>query len=424
MRSHKTRLFLVSTLTVGMVLAIVFTAIVIGVRHKVVVHKESEMLLALTTGAAVKDGRFVLDRFREAFPSYSASVYDQSGKLLQSSGPLKTELMQGFEEHGSFVTVGTKIGEQLVVSSSEWTPVEHGLDDLAFILASLWLPLTLLVGVATWLGAQSVFRHLEKLRLQAAEIRGSDLKRRVAIQDRAEFGEFAEQLNQMLDRIEQAVRREEEFATDAAHEFRTPLAIMKMQIQTTLLKERSPEEYTQSLEVMLAEVSRLSGISESLLQSARGIETQAPPLDLAQVVGEVVKRSQTKLSGGEPRLQLETETALVQISADEVGILLDNLISNAVRYGAEDKPIQIKLHKNGSWASLSVHNRGSCMTPEVQEKVFERFYRGEESRNRQQGGAGVGLSVCKRIVESRGGTISVENTELGTAFVSKFPIAS
>src|SRR5688572_23936138 len=189
--SHKTRLFLITTGSVGLVLAIVFIGIVLGVRQKVVAHKEAEMRLAVRTSIAAHGGKLDLVEFRSLYPGYSVAVFDASGKKVVWGGPIQISPVLGFQDMGSHVFLGERVGDEHVVVGSGWTSAEQGLDTLAAILGGLWLPITLLVGAATWLGAQSVFRPLERLSHQAAAISGSNLKERLAIQDRAEFGDFA-----------------------------------------------------------------------------------------------------------------------------------------------------------------------------------------------------------------------------------------
>jgi two-component system OmpR family sensor kinase len=419
--SHKTRLFLISAVSAGSVLAIVFLFIVLGVRQKVLAHKESEIRLALRTDASIKNGQFSIEGFREAYPGYSAAIFDANDHLLTASGPSPLRPAQGFQQFGDYALLGDTIGGQHIVVSSGWTPAEHGLDDLAAILAWLWLPLTLLVGTATWIGAQSVFRPLERLTLQAAAISGSNLKARLASQDQAEFGVFATQLNQMLDRIEQTVAREEEFATDAAHELRTPLAILRMQIQTTLLAERPVSEYVASNRVLLDEIQRLSSIAESLLQSARGTAVRADPIDLVEVAHETVQRMRQAYDGRASYIQFRSEPVWAKILPDELRVVLDNLLRNAIRFSPPQSPIEVTVERQGEEAVLSVRDEGPGIPPELRAKVFDRFFRAETSRNRGAGGAGVGLAVCKRIVESRGGVIKVDDATSGTRIVLRLP---
>src|SRR5687768_1099949 len=117
----------------------------------------------------------------------------------------------------------------------------------------------------------------------------------------------------MLDRIEETVQREEQFASDAAHELRTPLAILRTRLETTLLKERSPQEYAQSYEAMLPELERLTLTVESLLRSARGAPAPAEPVDIEPVIMETVARYQPLFANKRVRLDLDTRPTIAEI---------------------------------------------------------------------------------------------------------------
>lgn len=421
MKSHKTRLFLITTAWVGLILALLFLAIVAGVRGQVLAHKEFEMRLAVRTARLDDNGRIRIDVFRRSYPGYSIGMFDLSGKLLSSSGPLKLSFVEGFVVRDEYVELGVQRGDEQVVVGSGWTAPEQGLDALGAILAALWLPLTLLVGGATWLGAQSVFRPLERMSHQAAAISGSNRSERIAIQDRAEFGEFAAQLNQMLERIEQTRTREEEFASDAAHELRTPLAILRMRIETTLLKERQPTEYVKSLMAMLEEIGSLTQMIESLLQTARSQSVVADPIELEPVVWESVSRWEDTFRSKGVRIETTAEPVRAAILPEELRIILDNLMSNALRFSPDGGLVRVDLYRESNEAVLTVIDEGLGIPEEVRERVFDRFYRAESSRNRESGGAGVGLAVCKKILELRSGAIRVKDTEMGTCIECRLP---
>src|SRR5687768_6187432 len=170
MKSHKTRLFLITTASVGVILALLFFSIVLGVRNQVLKHKEFEMRLAVRTARRGANGSLLIETFRRNYPGYSVAVFDNAGRFLRGDGPLRLSKVDGFVERTDYVLLGIDGGAEKIVVGSGWTAPEQGLDTLGMILAVLWLPLTLLVGAATWLGAQSVFRPLERMSHQAAAI--------------------------------------------------------------------------------------------------------------------------------------------------------------------------------------------------------------------------------------------------------------
>jgi signal transduction histidine kinase len=419
--SHKTRLFLITSAAVAVILALLFAGIVFAVQRQVVAHKESEMRLAFQTSLGGDLSTFPLAQFRQNYPGYSVSIYDRSGSLLRHSGPLEAPSFSGFRLGDEVVYLGQDLDSIRVVIASGWTSAEQGLDALASILAGLWLPLSLLVGAATWLGAHSVFRPLERMSIQAAAIRGSDLTERLAIQDRAEFGAFAEELNRMLDSIQETVEREEQFASDAAHELRTPLAILRTRIETTLLRERNPSEYVEALQAMIVEIDRLTLTIETLLRSARVMVAKADPCALQPIVLEAVERYQGPFRERGVKLESDVRPAIGVILPEELSSILGNLLENALRFSPGGSAVTVALWSTNGFAELSVQDQGSGVPPGMEDKIFERFARADDSRNRTTGGAGIGLAVCRRIAESRGGSIALEPSEKGARFVCRIP---
>ena len=272
---------------------------------------------------------------------------------------------------------------------------------------------------STWYTANAIFDPLIRLSAQARAISGSNLNERLATDDQAEFGDFARQLNAMLDRIEQTAHREEQFAADAAHELRTPLSILRTRIETTLLRPRQPEEYAATSALLLDEIDRLTKIVEALLETARGQLTRPPNLRLDPLVEEVCDRWRTNGTA----ITTHTTPVTAAIMPEELSIVLDNLLENAVRYAPSGSEVAVKLAAEGDFARLAVRDAGPGIPEEDREAVFDRFVRLDPHRNRTSGGAGIGLSVCRKIVASRQGHIEAISVEpQGAEIIVRLPL--
>jgi signal transduction histidine kinase len=410
--NHKLRLALVSSATALVVLAVVFASAIALVRRSAI-SEEREELSAVA--ASVADDREPIDpaEFRESHPDMVVTVFDKTGRGTITSTASKLPPQPGFHEVGDFLVFGVQSGPNLIIVANDWTETRRGIDQLALVLWVLLLPLTLLVGAATWLAAHAVFKPLERLNRQAAEISGTNLALRLSSDDRAEFGAFAEQLNQMLARIEAAVAREEGFASDAAHELRTPLAIMRTRIETTLLQDRSPGEYVESHQTLLAEVERLTRVADALLHSAAEPQAPAPDQDAAPIVAQAVEEWQPRFEERLVQLTASSGKTLLPIPADELRIVVDNLLENALRFSSSGGVVSLTLDNR----ELSVADQGPGVPESQREAVFERFFRLDDHRNRLSGGSGIGLAVARRLVQGRGGTIRCE----GSRFVCSWP---
>lgn len=420
-RSHKARLALVATAVAALVMAAAFLGVSALVRRGRMREERDEIAQAFRTVSGLPPPRFSMLELGEAGPALRARVFDGSGRLVATRGRMPdppSTLREGFAARGRWLFFAARSRGERVVIARDLEEMERGQRELATILAALWPPLSLLVGIATWLAAQSVFRPLGRLAHAAAEIEGTDLAQRLPAPDQAEFGALADVLNRMLARIEESALRSERFAVDAAHELRTPLAVIRAQIETTLLRPRAAAEHEASHRAVLAEAERLSALAEALLRSTRAAdEPAAAPVDLAPLVRACAARF-----GGAP-LRLDLVPARACVLPEEVDVVVANLLGNALRHSPPDAAVRIALAPYGGGAELRVEDRGPGVAPEHAERVFERLYRAEEDRARDSGGAGVGLAVCRRLIEGRGGTIGVEPTPHGGAtFVVRWPL--
>lgn len=420
-KSHKTQLSLTSGLVAGVLLAVLFAVAWLIARQNVLYEKEVVLESTLKLLGQQTDTAIDVDEARGSYPMVSISVYGPSGNLSRHEGTLTLPRSIGVSTVGDVVMSGRRIRSQTVVVGMTWDDGQRFMNQLAVFLAMLWLPLTVLIGAVTWLTARSVFRPLDKMADQAASIHGANMSDRLATQDRAEFGRFAEQLNAMLDRIQAAFDREEQFASDAAHELRTPLAIIRTQAETTLLNPRKPEEYVTSLDAIVGEIERLTRIIEMLMMSSKSSVEISTPLDISLDTINIVERWRPRAYREGVTIECRTEPAQAKITPEELKVILDNLIDNALRFSPRDTSIEVEVLAIGGRAELRVRDHGPGVPEDLGDKIFERFVRGDDHRNRASGGAGIGLSVCKRIIESRGGSISLEREEgYGAVFVCLF----
>lgn len=401
--SHRLRLTMAAMAATGIVLAGLFIATIFFARRDVLGDKRVELAAVMRSLTPSSDPHFDLAEFEETHPEMSAAVFDSSGRLLTKSGRLPPHHGQGFSVRENRLELGTIFKGEDVVLSLDLLDSKKGVDRLAATLAGIWLPLTLLVGGATWAAAQSVFRPLDRLSAQALAMGGANLSERLATGDRAEFGAFAERLNGMLDRVEETVRRGERFSTDAAHELRTPLALLRTRLETSLLQTRSPGEYEATIRRCVLEIDRLTSVTEALLRSARGEVVPSDPVDLQPLVQEAGLRWEERFASRGVLLEVATVSASASILPDEIRVVLDNLLDNALRYAPEGSKVIVRVAAAGAEVRLSVRDQGPGIPAEVGQRVFDRFVRADDSRNRASGGAGIGLAVCRQIVSGRGG---------------------
>jgi heavy metal sensor kinase len=226
-----------------------------------------------------------------------------------------------------------------------------------------------------------------------------------------ELGRLARTFDDMLARIDDAFERQRRFTGDAAHELRTPLSMMRSQIDLALARPRSAAFYQEALQRLDDDVDRMTGLVSTLLTLARADAGQLAldrvPFDIADTV-ELVVEQYTPIAA-EASIALRSEPATAPLVADEdllVQVLV-NLIDNALSHTPAGGVVTVGCGMDTTHIRLWVSDTGEGIAPEHQDRVFDRFYRVDAGRTRERGGAGLGLAICRAIVEALGGSISL-----------------
>ncbi len=289
----------------------------------------------------------------------------------------------------------------------------------------------LAVGLAGgWFLSARVLRPLAAISTTASAISAANLSERIdtTAVDR-ELEELASVLNAMFGRLEAAFERQTRFTADASHELRTPLAILRSHAELALSRPRTPEEYRDSLETCLRATGRMTGLVEALLTLARAdagkLDLRSASFDFKQLVEETVKLFQPLAEAKQVSLAAELNPATVRGDAGRLGQVVTNLLSNAVQYNRPGGKVHVHLRITSGKAVLSVADTGSGIPEADRSHLFERFYRVDKARTRASGGNGLGLAICKSIVEAHRGAIGFES-ELGrgSTFWVKLPTQS
>ena len=235
-----------------------------------------------------------------------------------------------------------------------------------------------------------------------------------------------------LEPIASMVNEQQRFIADASHELRTPLAVLRGETEVALGRTRTVEEYQESLTLIQEEAERLSRIVEDLFILARQ-PIQSPtalvkePVSLTDVVKDCARAAQVLASRKGVRLKLENDSTSIALNADEELIkrMILNLLDNAVKYTPEGGEISLALEKHNGSAEIVVRDTGIGLSQTDQQRVFDRFYRVDKARSRALGGAGLGLSIVRSIVEAHGGNITIDSTPRhGSTFTVSLPLAT
>jgi heavy metal sensor kinase len=281
----------------------------------------------------------------------------------------------------------------------------------------------LLACAAGWFVAERALAPVAAMSQRARTISEKNLDARLPVaNERDELGQLAVVFNELLDRLERAFVQLESaydqtrrFLADASHELRTPVAAVRGEVQVALKRDRTGEEYRESLDVIHEEAMHMSRIVEDLFTLARADAGERAherrPFYLDELAADVCRIARSLARQRGVALELEPAGGEVEVLGDEdlVRRAVLNLVDNAVKYTEAGGSVRLAVSREGGRARLDVTDTGIGIAPGEQERVFERFYRVDKARVRSEGGAGLGLSIVRWAVEEHGGAVAVRS---------------
>lgn len=296
----------------------------------------------------------------------------------------------------------------------------------------LWLLLTLSTGtlVVTCFGgiflADRAIKPITAMTQTAQEISEHNLNLRLKKTTEDEIGTLTDVLNGMLDRLQQAFEALRRFTANASHEIRSPLTVLQGEIDVTLRRERTAQEYKDVLERNREEVERLSHLATNLLTLARAdagkLELAHEYIDLSQITREALDHFSPIQN--RPISLNAPQSAHILGDSEALKRVITNLVTNSVKHTTKDDQIEIEITTTHNQAILTVTDTGSGIAPQDLPHIFERFYRA--SSTRPTAGSGLGLAICQEIALAHNGHLTAESPPpngTGTRITLTLPLA-
>lgn len=380
-----------------------------------------------------------IPQFRFFDQGVHTAIYDSDFQLINGSVPFEfnseiefsdgmmQELVYEGEEYVSYVReIRTKHGETL------WVKGVIAIADEGQMLQNVWktnLALTIILILAAAVGGYFIikrsFKPVEMIRKTAVSISESnDLSQRIAIGGgNDEIYRLANSFDDMLDKIEKTLENEKQFTSDASHELRTPVAVITSECEYVLDCARDLDEAKESVESIKRQADKMTKLISELLTISRmdrsTIALNFEKIDLSELLSfvcdeqEEIRQENIKLIRNiQPEISAYGDRVMLTR-------LFINLISNAYQYGKENGTIKVTLSESGENVTFSVEDDGIGIEADQLDKIWERFYRADQSRNTESGSMGLGLSMVKWITNSHGGDITVKS-EIGHGTIFTF----
>jgi heavy metal sensor kinase len=321
-------------------------------------------------------------------------------------------------------------GVVVVQVAASLAPVDHHLSELLTVLLFAG-PVALLAALGGgYLLARQALAPVDRMAAEADQITATRLDRRLETPNPDdELGRLARTLNGMIARLERSFGEIRQFTADAAHELRTPLAVLRNAAEVALRTDRDTEHYRRVLEDQVEEISRLTRLAERLLFLCRedaglsGATLQTIPL--ADLVRDACDVMQAVADAKGVALRVESLDAS-QVKGDEIQLrrLMFNLLDNAVKYTPAGGTVSVRTDTAGELVQIVVADTGIGIPDEHLPRVFDRFYRVDSARGMEPDGAGLGLAISRAIAEAHGGSIGIASAgRQGTSVTVRLPVS-
>lgn len=383
-------------------------------------------------------------RFLEVRAEDGTVLYKSEGLAARALGgnPGPGEGVDSYSRKSIRLTDGTRVR---LVSRRRLIDSHPVLIRVGFSEGPMWdrfwqLVLGLLVGLPLALGlagyggyylARRALSPVERMALRAREINAERLSARIDVENpHDELGVLAQAFNETLATLERSFEQLKRFTSDASHELRTPLTAIRSVGEIGIQQDGDRDHYREVVGSMLEETERLSRLVENLLTISRAdsgqIRLQLSTVSLMPLVQEAASLLDVLAEETEQALSIDGDES-IHVKADAVILrqVVINLLDNAIKYSPPRGHISVRVVRRDSGsACVEVEDCGPGIPPEHRDRVFDRFYRVDEARSREAGGAGLGLPLAKWGAEAHGGRIELDSTETGCIFRLFLPVSA
>lgn len=443
------KITLIYSLLFSLVLLILSASILFGLRYYLIeqsinqVYNQSDAILE-----KIKEIKGEFNDYNENLlfdtgesQNMIARVYDGNGKIIYSSvkndklrlpylnNVGKAKKIEKDEYHLVYLNQKIEVNGRIF-----YIQLIKDMENEYDFLKALFMILLFVDGIGIFLSigvgfvvTLKVLKPINYLIREVQSIKATDLNKRIKINGPDdELTRLAKTFNEMLNRIQDSFERQERFISDVSHELRTPIAVIKGYIDMLDRWGKNDKSVLQEgIDAIKKQADKMKLLTERLLLIARGdkgqIKVEKSSFCLNDIVNEVV--SEAKIISPEHNIKVQSEQNIIFYGDKNlIKEMLRIFIDNSIKYTKKGGSILIKLIRDGSEVKMSIEDDGIGIPPEDIPHIFDRFYRVDKSRSKEQGGWGLGLSIAKMIIDMHDGIVFVESkVGEGTKFIIKFP---
>ncbi|XHS76526.1 sensor histidine kinase [Burkholderiaceae bacterium UC74_6] len=343
------------------------------------------------------------------------------------------ETVYGFgDEPVRVVSVPVRVGDALrgVQVAGSLDDVNHVVEAAGLLFLGLGACLVVALGTTSALLTRRMVSAIDDIVQRARRIGQANLSERLPrSESRDEIGRLVETLNEMLARIEHAFEAQRRFTADASHELRSPLSRLRAELEISLRRTRSAEEYRLALTSCQEEVERLTLLVDELLVLARlDAGQERSPADVVRLdllAADAVRRMEPAALEKKIKLVQESSTRIdAMVGAGPINLVLGNLLDNAVKYSPVGSTVSIRVGEDSAAAFVAIADDGPGLSQADLPHVFDRFFRGEVARSADVAGLGLGLALSQAMIQAHGGHIEVASRAgHGAEFILRVPLS-
>lgn len=353
--------------------------------------------------------------------------------LLYHSGAVSIDSLNGFVFEYTPESSEDPDGLAIEISDSQMSEFISRFSDEAYDVKTdfgrkgwlITIAVTIVSAAIAYFVSGQALKPLRKLSQQAEKIDQDSISDIRLNEDTVkEFRQLSVSVNLMLDRLSESFATQRQFSGNAAHELRTPLAIMQTKLELFAAEHKNMEGDTAELVRSQAEqLDRLSKLVHTLLEMSNlSSAPRSDRIELAPLVEEIITDLTPLASQNDITMEQDCDNVVITGSDALIYRLVFNLIENAVKYNRRGGSVSVSVHKENNYVVVRVSDTGCGIPEEYRESIFQPFFRVDKSRSRQMGGVGLGLALVHEIAVLHGGSVRAEpGNKVGTVFIVTLP---